>query len=139
MDFDQAMPANDRSLYNQEQMDYVNGIKDEDLRSHLLHQIRQCENMRQDRDNFERRINQLKLNDKVVIDLQDFRNDKSEGSYYYSWQANIAMSILDQLVDEKLLMPGSRLYTYFHEAANNGAKRFLDQLCHNTTTEKEGQ
>jgi hypothetical protein len=65
--------------------------------------------------------------------------DKSEGSYYYSWQANIAMSMLDQLVDEKLLVPGSRLYVYFHEAANNGAKRFLDQLCHHMSTEKEAQ
>jgi hypothetical protein len=78
------------------------------------------------------------LSQSVTTLVSELAKDKSEGSYYYSWQANIAMNILDQMVDEKLLIPGSRLYVHFHEAANNGAKRFLDQLCH-TISQREGQ
>lgn len=77
------------------------------------------------------------LSQSVSALVSELSKDKSEGSYYYSWQANIAMCMLDQIVDEKLLVPGSRLYVYFHEAANNGAKRFLDQLCHNVSATKE--
>ena len=49
--------------------------------------------------------------------VEELKKDKSEGSYYYSWQSNIAMSMYDEL-DDKITK----------EEANNGAKRFLEML-----------
>ena len=56
---------------------------------------------------------------KEIIDdlIQELRKGKSEESYYYSWQANIAMAMFDEL-DGKATK----------EECNNGAKRFLDNL-----------
>lgn len=60
--------------------------------------------------------------------------DKSEGSYYYSWQANIAMAFKDEFdrkAKEKEPHFTKWLFTEngLHEIANNAAKNFLDQLC----------
>lgn len=41
-------------IFTQEQIDYVNGVKDEDLRSALLHQVRLRDNMESDRNSFEK-------------------------------------------------------------------------------------
>ena len=49
--------------------------------------------------------------------VEELRKDKSGGSYYYSWQANIAMAMYDEL-DGKATK----------EECNNGAKRFLEIL-----------
>jgi len=49
--------------------------------------------------------------------VNELRKDKSEGSYYYSWQANIAMAMYDEL-DGKATT----------EECNNGAKKFLEIL-----------
>jgi len=46
-------------LFTKEQKEYVDGIKDEDLRFHLLHQIRLRDNLRKDRDAFEKENNRL--------------------------------------------------------------------------------
>ena len=58
--------------------------------------------------------------------------DKSEGSYYYTWQANIAMAFYDEFEKQsdlhekftKWLM----LENGVHEIANKAAKNFLDLL-----------
>ncbi len=59
--------------------------------------------------------------------------DKSEGSYYYSWQANIAMAFKDEWErhDEK----GYCKSEHLHMVANNAAKNFLDMLCHKAEVE----
>jgi len=49
--------------------------------------------------------------------VEELKKDKSEGSYYHSWQANIAMAMFDEL-DGKATK----------EECNNGAKRFLEML-----------
>jgi len=49
--------------------------------------------------------------------VNELRKDQSEGSVYYSWQANIAMAMYDEL-DGKATK----------EECNNGAKRFLQVL-----------
>lgn len=50
--------------------------------------------------------------------------DKTPGSYYYTWQSNIAMSFMDELPES------IRRYAYsdMHEIANKAAIRFLDNL-----------
>lgn len=58
--------------------------------------------------------------------------DKSEGSYYYVWQANIAMAFVDEFIKQgdsheeftKWLMLENGLSVI----ANNAAKNFLDLL-----------
>ena len=50
--------------------------------------------------------------------IQELRKDKEPGSYYYSWQSNIAMAIYDSFGDIENK----------HELCNVAAKRFLDQL-----------
>lgn len=61
---------------------------------------------------------QCGIEEKVFDDLlNEMRKDKSDGSLYYAWQANIAMSMFDEL-DGKITK----------EEANRGAKRFLNIL-----------
>lgn len=48
----------------------------------------------------------------------ELAKDKSNGSWYYSWQSNIAMAFFDVLPD----------FTDKHELCNVAAKRFLDNL-----------
>jgi len=52
-----------------------------------------------------------------------------DDSYYYSWQSNIAMAFLDELVKWGYRLPDQ------HEIANQAAKNFLDMLI--GTREKE--
>ena len=49
---------------------------------------------------------------------------KAAGSYYYSWQANIAMAFMDALPSDLR----DNYYDDMHEVANTAAKRFLDTL-----------
>lgn len=52
----------------------------------------------------------------MEVVTRELSKDKSEGSWYYGWQSNIACAIMDNSnVD--------------HETANKIAKKFLDQLC----------
>jgi hypothetical protein len=58
----------------------------------------------------------------------ELRKDQSEGSYYYTWQANIAMTLLDTFERASLITQGTALYTEYHKACNEGAKEFLNLL-----------
>lgn len=53
---------------------------------------------------------------------------KEDPDFYYAWQANIAMAMMDQICDE-YEYESSEDYRLLHETANNGAKRFLNLLC----------
>lgn len=71
----------------------------------------------------------------VSIVCGELRKDKSEGSYYYSWQANIAMALQDEFnkyAAEKGIEGTARNFN-IHEIANNAAKNFLDMLTHTYT------
>lgn len=59
--------------------------------------------------------------------VEEFRKDNSEGSYYYAWQANIAMAFFDQFLNDH---EGVLTQRQLSEVANKAAKRFLDQLIH---------
>lgn len=71
--------------------------------------------------------NEQSPDDKIIIDVEDFRNDKSPNSMYYSWQSSIAMAFYDEwnntsdipVIEPQLLL----------EIANNAAKNFLNNLC----------
>lgn len=52
--------------------------------------------------------------------------DKSEGSYYYVWQCNIAMAFKDEF--SRKIGGGLDLDNNVHEIANQAAKNFLDLL-----------
>ena len=53
--------------------------------------------------------------------IKELKKDKSEGSYYYSWQANIAVAMQDAYnnAEDK---------TNIHHISNEGAKNFLELL-----------
>lgn len=64
---------------------------------------------------------QKELADAVGVLIKALKEDKSEGSYYYSWQANIAVAMQDAFKD-------AENKTDMHKISNDGAKRFLDLL-----------
>lgn len=76
-----------------------------------------------------------KLREAIDILCSELQKDKSEGSYYYSWQANIAMAFKDEF-DRKLEEHKTHATKWLfkengvHEIANNAAKNFLDMLCY---------
>lgn len=55
---------------------------------------------------------------------------KEDFSYYYSWQANIAMAFQDEFRKECL-------HKGLHEISNNAAKRFLELLMLPCETEEQ--
>jgi intergrase/recombinase len=57
---------------------------------------------------------------------KDLGEDNREGSYYYSWQANIAMSFFDVCRQNKTKVKVST--KNLHEISNKAAKNFLDLL-----------
>jgi hypothetical protein len=59
--------------------------------------------------------------------IEELRKDNSEGSYYYSWQANIAVAMQDAYNDAKDKAD-------IHKISNDGAKRFLDLLIYQPKT-----
>lgn len=59
---------------------------------------------------------------------EELEKDKSEGSYYYAWQANIAMAFQDEY--RKELGDSPKMRVFIHEISNAAAKRFLDSLCY---------
>lgn len=100
-----------------EQYEYIKAINDECL---------ERTNMTKDEaQNFAFRCWQLGYKkDKPTIPqamqtiVNALKEDKSEGSYYYSWQANIACAIMDIMPEKENI----------HALANESAKRFLDIL-----------
>ncbi len=86
--------------------------------------------MESDRNAFEKLAGDWPSVQKAVERITtEMKADKSEGSYYYSWQANIAMAFKDE-ADEYIDQAGTALMSRkdFHDLANTAAKRFLDLL-----------
>lgn len=77
------------------------------------------------------------LKQAVDILCNALREDKSEGSYYYSWQANIAMAFQDEFnryaIEKEI--EGSASNFNIHVIANNAAKNFLDLLIYKPENE----
>jgi hypothetical protein len=64
------------------------------------------------------------MNEKLIKEL---KKDKSEGSYYHSWQANIAMAIYDEYQREK----SKKSYLNnndIHRICNQGAENFINLI-----------
>ena len=80
-----------------------------------------------------------KLEKAVETLCEALAEDKSEGSYYYTWQANIAMAFQDLIVYnsfhaygilEERKVDNICYYTRedIHKISNQAAKNFLDLL-----------
>lgn len=69
------------------------------------------------------------LKEAIEVLCNALREDKSEGSYYYSWQANIAMSILDEYNRQSKDMDYEEKRSLdMYKICNEGAKNFLNLL-----------
>lgn len=63
--------------------------------------------------------------------VEELNKDKSEGSYYYSWQANIAMAFYDIYnFEERRYNSVCHTSDELHKLSNKAAKRFLEQLTY---------
>ena len=72
----------------------------------------------------------LKLEEAIKVLCEELEKDKAEGSYYYAWQANIAMAFQDEFWrnikshEDLDLMDKETTHKIFNQAAKN----FLDLL-----------
>jgi len=71
-----------------------------------------------------------KLKKAVETLCEELAKDKSEGSYYYSWQANIAVQFQDEYLRtfQKSLEEDKPELMSIHDISNQAAKNFLDLL-----------
>lgn len=72
--------------------------------------------------------NQTEISKAIDVLIAALNEDKSEGSYYYSWQANIAMAFKDRFYQETLKGHTGN-HVDISMVANEAAKNFLDMLC----------
>lgn len=75
----------------------------------------------------------ITIPDAIKVLRESLAEDKSEGSYYYSWQANIAIAFKDEFRRSMEAHQPNALKWLFkknglHEISNNAAKNFLDLL-----------
>jgi hypothetical protein len=120
------MNAIPEGLYTEQQITYVNSVKDEQLRSHLLHQVRLRDNMEQDRDAFERDIfnkNSVEHAMKILVNAL-----KTDTGYRIGWQANIAMAFKDEYWKTNPDFKNISEYE-MHNIANQASNNFLNMLC----------
>ena len=72
-----------------------------------------------------RQVERTELGDAIEVLIKALKKDKSKGSYYYSWQSNIAMAMYDEIVDNPAKYMDENNWD---EICNAGAKRFLNLL-----------
>lgn len=65
----------------------------------------------------------------VDVICNELRKDQSDGSYFYSWQANIAMSFYDEFKSFSGKRGRHEAVESIHHIANEAARRFLHSLC----------
>jgi len=73
-------------------------------------------------------INNITVADAIARIRLELEKDKAPGSYYYAWQANIAMCFYDAY---KTYCNDGQMsgMAYIHEIANKAAINFLTILC----------
>jgi hypothetical protein len=120
------MDATPEVLYTEQQINYVNSVKDDQLRSHLLHQVRLRDIMEQDRDAFEKDIfNKNSIGHAMKILINALKTDES---YRIGWQANIAMVFKDEFTRTNPDLKSTSDYE-LHIIANQASNNFLNLLC----------
>ena len=68
-------------------------------------------------------------NKELIINLEEMRNDQSEGSLFYAYQCNIAMAFKDEVRRQHPeLIDTMGMSEAFHNIANEAAKNFLNLL-----------
>ena len=70
-----------------------------------------------------------KISEAIKVLTDALKEDKSEGSYYYLWQANIAMAFKDEFENRMGAQDTCVGKQTLHIIANEAAKKFLDLLC----------
>lgn len=75
-------------------------------------------------ENISKNVSNIFFQNAIKRLQKELVKDKSEGSYYHSWQCSIAMAFKDSWSD----VSPFPLDVDIHEIANNAAIRFLDQL-----------
>ncbi len=65
----------------------------------------------------------MNLSKAIEVLQTELKKDKTEGSYYHSWQCNIAMAIRDNVKDAD------------HQEANKAAKAFIELLLLSSKSE----
>jgi len=95
-----------QGIFTEEQQDYVNSVKDCDLRANLLHQIRLRDNMEQDRDSFEKKCNKLTDELKKLKQGEGKTNKLTEPFIAEVWASEFKRIIVDKKVkiDEGLMI-----------------------------------
>ena len=111
------------------------GIPDEDIirnhiKAYIVNEIKQThyKEISRLKDENERLRGEVDIPSAIKVLTKALLEDKSEGSYYYSWQANIAMSFIDEYQRFNPHMSDGNKHI-LHTIANNAAKNFLDLLC----------
>ena len=64
---------------------------------------------------------EISVADAVAVLIAELKKDKAPGSYYYSWQSNIACAIMDSFMDAPNPVDAPNW-------ANEAAKKFLENL-----------
>jgi len=66
----------------------------------------------------------------ISLLIDALKEDKEPGSYYYSWQSNIACAIMDTMLNLKYCGFKDQMSNMenIHDLANDAAKRFLENL-----------
>ena len=118
--------ATTEGLYTEEQIKYVDSVKDEDLRSHLLHQVRLRDSMEQDRDAFEKESSNKNSVEHAIKIIKNAL--KIDEDYRDSWKANIAMAFKDEWGREGF-QQSEQDFEAVHILANKSADNFLNLLC----------
>ena len=100
-------------------------------KNHLLGEIIiQYDRLPKDRlEKFNEYINKSEptLEEAIKVLQKHLREDKSEGSYYHSWQSNIAMAFKDEI---NRVRPVTNNWNrdIVNDLSNQAAKNFLDNL-----------
>jgi hypothetical protein len=71
----------------------------------------------------------ITLQEAIKVLQKHLSEDKSEGSYYHSWVANIGMAFYDEMERVRLDVDNTEDNKYdIHKISNQAAKNFLDLL-----------
>jgi len=77
-------------------------------------------------------MNHPTLPEAIKVLQNALTEDKEPGSYYHSWQSNIAMAFVDEYnsqTEVKEMYPHQSNGLNIPEIANEAAKNFLDSFC----------
>lgn len=151
-------------LYEKDVIDYVNSVPDSELREHLKHQVRLRDNLRKDRDSFERQHMELSLKYQQLLktkpmgikvttpqemnatteqivkevvekfELEFRKEDKTESYYHIVISGEYNRATLDEV--EKIYKQAGWVDVKCRTSTENGERGGLTGLILSTTKEE---